>query len=65
MNKQPVQTVQQTSKVWKVWTLVGLGLAIGGFALAVATGTLWVGTIALVGVVILLGARMMAWWHHG
>lgn len=73
-----VQTIQLTSKRWKGLMLVALGLivlgaAIGGWLLfrdpRLLTRPTWlmlgaVGTF-IAGIIVLIVARLGAWWDHG
>jgi hypothetical protein len=59
------RTIEATGKRWKAWRLVGsLGVATG-IALLVC-GITEAGFFVLVpSLIVCLGARFGAWWHHG
>lgn len=64
MDKNPVTTVEQTSKRWKAMQLGGVVLicvAVVGFIMRAdwAAGALAIGAL-LYGV-----GRLAAWWNHG
>ena len=70
-----IQTVEQTSKKYKLHQLLSSLLSIGSFVVVIvfhsgdksnagvvaALGTLTL----LVGLIWFISARFMAWWHHG
>ena len=70
---QPVQTIEQTGKEWKIQQLVGIivlivcvagGCAGGCDSLGSENSVFWF-MGALAGLVIYVGGRVGAWWHHG
>jgi hypothetical protein len=69
------QTIEETSKTWKSHQLFGGLATVVGFIGAMTLGgglssgggaaAMIFGAIGFVGIFWFLGARMMAWWHHG
>ena len=68
------RTIEETSKTWKshqlfggLATVVGLvgAMAIGGSYEGGGPAAMIFGGIGIVGIFWFIGARIMAWWHHG
>jgi len=63
---QPVLTTQQTAKKYKGAQLVGCAMLVAGLVVgcssAQSTGG---GLLGAAGLLVYLGARLLAWWEHG
>lgn len=60
-----VQTVEQTSKQYKMWQLVGVGMMLGS-AVACSQGSAdGSALLLLLGLIVYVAARMGAWWNNG
>ena len=64
---QRIMTTQETAKKFKGQQLAAMGICSLGAVLMVAGGdaSLFGAGFMLTGLVLFLGARMRAWWHHG
>ena len=68
-----VQTIERTSKHYKGLILIGASsICVGVFSCVASCNenpTPWWGTVGLwffmAGVMLYVGARIAAWWHHG
>ena len=60
-----VQTVEQTSKQYKMMQLVGVGMMLGS-AVACSQGSAdGSALLLLLGLIVYVAARMGAWWNNG
>jgi len=68
-SKKGVVTTQQTSKVFKIFQIVGVLMVIAGVVncSGTPTGGDPFGTVGLLllGLVVFIGARIGAWWRNG
>jgi hypothetical protein len=72
-----VQTIEKTSKKWKLRMLVGCFISVVGIVVVAVgvnetvrshepSGTAIVGSLMVVGgILIFVIAKLLAWWHHG
>lgn len=59
------QVIEQTAKRWKQAQLVAFALVVVGFVeWTLGSGGGWA-VVALVGMVLLVSARLGAWWENG
>lgn len=61
------QTIEATGKKWKMLQVVGIFLMIGGCVSAFdKTNNPLVGSGSIsIGLILFVGAKVGAWWHHG
>jgi len=60
-----VQTIEKTSKKWKLMMLAGAGLVLIGIPAFFSTQNTFSGLIVFAGLILYIYARLAAWWHHG
>ena len=63
--KQKVQTIEKTGKFYKGMKLIGLILIAVAIWLAIKGNSDRAFILGIVGVVILIVGKILAWWHHG
>jgi DNA-directed RNA polymerase subunit RPC12/RpoP len=65
---QSIQTIEQTSKIYKKQIIYGLLVLVLGFIILFSSksdsGKNWGAFIALMGFVWFLFAKVSIWWHH-
>lgn len=60
-----IQTIEQTSKKYKLGQLIGMGLIVGSVVACSSRqfhGGAW---LLILGLVIYISSRMGAWWNNG
>lgn len=63
-NPSTVVTIQQTYKKWKATKLIGIGLIVIGI-LSINANEVVAGMLMFLGLVVLVSARIGAWWTNG
>lgn len=58
-------TTQQTAKRYKGAQLAGAAMLVIGLFAMFNGGLSWGSLLTLLGLVVFIGARFLAWWNHG